>query len=388
MAGLRGDLTVMSLADLTIWLANRGVSGSLVVERGTIRKHFTIDTGHVLRASSTARREALGQFLVNFGLITEEQLLRAIEVQQETDVLLGRILVMTGLVDEPNIVRAIDVHLRELLLDALRWDVGVFAFEEQPADLSKPQVSVRVPLFETHREAARRAPLWEQYLRELRDPKMGLIVHPERLPSMASGSMTQRVVQLARAGLSAEAIILETHAPDFQVYSVLHDLVVRGALELREPSGDIGEALDFEIDEAVDFVASANEAMERADYRAALGYAEAAAKSSPGDPAYGQMARDVEERLAGQMQAALPSLDAVPRLTRPMQDILRARRRSAKERYILTRVDGHRSIRAIVSVSPMREVDALAIFEGLRAEGAVAYSGGGGHAPLPPTRVG
>ena len=44
----------MPLADLVIWFANRGVSGALTVERGTIKKQFTLQQGTAIRATPVA----------------------------------------------------------------------------------------------------------------------------------------------------------------------------------------------------------------------------------------------------------------------------------------------------------------------------------------------
>ena len=67
-----------------------------------------------------------------------------------------------------------------------------------------------------------------------------------------------------------------------------------------------------------------------------------------------------------------PREEAVPILMRPLDEILQYRS-SLRERYILTRIDGIRSIGAILQLSPMRDTEALEIFQALAGEGLIRY---------------
>src|SRR5205823_12338659 len=111
MAEIRGDLSLMPVADLIIWFANRGGNGVFNVELGNVKKQFVFSNGMCVRASSTDPREYFGQFLIHFGMITEDQLQRAFETQRETKVLLGRILVMIGIVPEAQVLQTLEVKI-------------------------------------------------------------------------------------------------------------------------------------------------------------------------------------------------------------------------------------------------------------------------------------
>src|SRR5579863_6244324 len=98
MLGLAGDLGSMPVQDLALYLGNRELTGTLSLETGSLRKAVAVRKGKAINAASNEPREYLGQFLINFGYITEEDLTKAFQVQSETRVLLGRILVMSGAV--------------------------------------------------------------------------------------------------------------------------------------------------------------------------------------------------------------------------------------------------------------------------------------------------
>ena len=113
MGEIRGDISVMALSDLLIWAGNRKMSGVLEVEKTPIRKIIVVHEGAVIRTGSSCDREALGQFLVNFGLVTEDQLQRAITAQAQETAQLGQILVDHKLLQPEQVVETLEYAIRE-----------------------------------------------------------------------------------------------------------------------------------------------------------------------------------------------------------------------------------------------------------------------------------
>jgi hypothetical protein len=56
----------------------------------------------VISSASNDPREYLGQFLMSHGYLTEPELKKAMEVQQQSRILLGKILVMIDVISEPT----------------------------------------------------------------------------------------------------------------------------------------------------------------------------------------------------------------------------------------------------------------------------------------------
>lgn len=96
MPQLSGDIELMPLTDVVAWLGNHKRSVTLTVKARQTTTDFLIRDGGLVQSSSSDPREYLGQHLINFGYIDEEQLTRAFETQQETAVPLGRVLVMVS----------------------------------------------------------------------------------------------------------------------------------------------------------------------------------------------------------------------------------------------------------------------------------------------------
>jgi uncharacterized protein DUF4388 len=361
----------MPVADLVIWFANRGASGVLNVELGNVKKEFTLRGGMCVRASSTDPREYFGQFLIHFGLITEDQLQRAFETQRETRVLLGRILVMIGIVPEEQVIQSLEVKIAETMLDAFRWAVGRFHFDSETNDETRPEINVGVPLIDIHAEGMRRAAMWDEFNRVFQNQSMLLTVNDRRIPTAATlDKLDGRIIALARHGLSIEAITLELHATDYQVAARLYELHRMGAIEPREPSGSLklGD-LPSILTQNVNHEMLARKALEANDYSVAFRHANASMKEDPGNEELSRLTEQIEGKFREQIQNDV-SRESVPILGIQVDDTL-IRRLSARQRYILARIDGRRSVQAIIQVSPMRDIEALEILRQFRRDGII-----------------
>src|SRR6266852_5838272 len=90
----------MQLSELLQWLSLGQKTGTLLIEGHGVEKRIYFQVGRINSSSSSDQREYLGHFLVSHGYITEEELKMAMEVQEESNILLGKILVMPLNIDE------------------------------------------------------------------------------------------------------------------------------------------------------------------------------------------------------------------------------------------------------------------------------------------------
>lgn len=361
MGRIEGDLSVMPLTDLVIWLANRKVPGTLSVRSRTNETIFDIEDGMVTRASTNNPRHYFGQFLVHFGLLTEDQLQRAFETQDETKVLLGRILVMIGIVPEEQVIQTLRVKFVENMLGAMRWKDGVFHFEqvhERPE--SRPRIEVAVPMVDLHAEALQRAEVWNEYERLVPARATVFEVDERRIGTLPPQSLDGRIIDLARQGHSIEALTLELHATDFQLAVRIVDLVRSGVLRPREPSVQV-EVTELSGDLPEHHLRLAHSAIERREFTSAFRHLQAGAKLDPDNPEFAALRAQLEQR-PYESQTCLLSRGAVPRLKAPL-DPMQTKRMNAKQRYLLARIDGKRSVQSIIQVSPMHDFEALDILE-------------------------
>src|SRR2546425_4966330 len=101
--GVTGSLKTMSLPDLLQWAGSGRKTGTLSLKSGPLHKKIYLQAGAIIGSSSNDSREYLGQFMLSEGIITEQQLKDAFDLQAQTRVMLGRILVKKGLVSEGKV---------------------------------------------------------------------------------------------------------------------------------------------------------------------------------------------------------------------------------------------------------------------------------------------
>jgi len=372
MGRIEGDLSVMPLADLVIWLANRRVSGALTVTNRTNQVTFEIEAGMVTRAASNNPRSYFGQFLVHFGLLTEDQLQRAFETQGETKVLLGRILVMIGIVPEEQVIQTLRVKFVENMLGAMRWQTGAFVFEQARTQAeNRPRIEVAVPLMDVHAEGLQRAEVWAEYQRLIPSRATVFGVDERRVAVLPPRSLDARIIELARQGHSIEAITLELHATDYQIAVRAVELVKMGVLQPREPSVQV-EAPELTGDLPEQHLSMAKSALANREFTSAFRHLQAGAKLDPANPQFRQMREELDNRSLDS-HTCLISRAAIPCLAAPL-DPMQTRRMSAKQRYLLARIDGKRSVESIIQVSPMHDFEALDILEHFCSDGVVTLA--------------
>jgi hypothetical protein len=320
MIGLMGSFTLMPLQDVVDLLARRRASGNLICERGTVRKTLSLVGGAAVGASSNDPREYLGQLLINFGHITEEQLSKGFETQEETKIRLGKVLTMVGLVT-PEVVReTLAIKIRETILDAFVWDSGMFRVEEAPPPTVTDDLDVEVPLAEIVREADFRATAWEAFRARFPSGSDGLSVDERRVPpGLPEGSIDARLLRLAREGKTIDEIGLALHATDFHLYQRLYALRQAGVIAAeRTERGDLTPPRAPEPEE---------------------------------DPAQALA-------LAARLRAELLDPCRTPRLKVKAHEI-GLMRLSAAEKYLLGRCDGSRDLRQIMRLAPLTELEVL-----------------------------
>ncbi|WP_163999318.1 DUF4388 domain-containing protein [Pyxidicoccus caerfyrddinensis] len=379
MRGLSGDFSTMPLKDLVVYLGNRRVTGSLKVERGDVRKQLELRDGHVVSASSNQPREFFGQFLINMGHLTEDQLEKAFATQAQTRVFLGKILVMTGLVAEATVRSALSHKFREMLLDAFHWSEGGFAFESSETAPEVAGLDVSVDLLDIHREGEFRETAWQAIRAVFPSGVVRLSVDERKLPERKPGSMDERIVQLIKDGLNIDGMALALHATDFFLYQRLYALYRLDAVKVSELEPEPETAVVVEEEEDASVIgseSSADEVLQAAqlfldagNVRDAEALAKRAHELGP-SPRTAELLKKAQERLVVELRRELVEPPRVPALqVAPAH--LKTLQLTAPERYLLSRIDGRRDVAAIVHVSPLQELDALKFFQGFVDRGLV-----------------
>ena len=229
MATVGGDIELMPVADAAVWAASRRLTGTLTVRRRGIEAHFTLREGLCVQASSSDPREYLGQHLINFNHIDEDQLQRAFDTQKETKVPLGRVLVMVDAISTEQLQRVLTFKTREGLLEVLCWTEGQWRLSLDVDANTELDCERAVDLREVASEAAARQQMWGEIRRVF--PSDATRVEVLIDPALVESPFDRRLVQLMSTGRSVGEAALELRAMDFQTYARLYDLASRSLVK-------------------------------------------------------------------------------------------------------------------------------------------------------------
>jgi uncharacterized protein YdbL (DUF1318 family) len=351
-----GSFAVLPLADLVDLLARRRATGSLTCERGTVRKTVHLQDGAAVGASSNDPREYLGQLLVNFGHITDEQLTTAFRAQEETKIRIGKVLSLVGLVPPETLREVLAIKIRETLLDVFLWDSGLF-WVDDAAPAAVDELDAAIPLPDISREAEFRATAWSAFRGEFPSGAVALELDEAKVPTgLDPETLDGRLVALAREGKTVDEIGLALRLTDFHLYQRLYALARQGTL--RASAASATAAASNETVAAADLIDRARGLLAEGRAGDAEMVASKAVEIAPGSDSARSILAEAERVLGTRLRSELlePPRTPLPRV--PRQDIA-GLRLGAADRYLLSRCDGRRDVRQLAALAPMRELDAL-----------------------------
>jgi hypothetical protein len=356
MRGLMGTFAVLPLADLVDLLARRGATGSLTCERGTVRKTVHLRSGSAVGAASNDPREYLGQLLINFGHLDEDQLTKAFRTQEETKVRLGKVLTMVGLVAPETVSEVLAIKIRETLLDVFLWDSGLFSFDDTPPPVVD-ELDAVIPLADLAKEAEFRATAWRAFRGEFPTGAAALEVDEAKVPHPVSPeTIDGRLLALARDGRTVDEIGLALHATDFHLYQRLYALARQGVL--RAAPSPAAVAASAEAIAAADLIDRARGLLADGRLADAELVASKAVEVAPGSDAARSVLGEAERVLGVKLRAELLEPPRRPRL-RVLHGEIAGLRLSSADKYLLSRCDGRRDVRVLTQIAPLAELEVL-----------------------------
>jgi len=128
---LEGKIVDFGVADILQLISQQQKTGVLLVERGAERIEVLFWNGMIVSAHPVAKAEKdlLGEKLVLSGLVTEEQLHRALDVQGKNLQHIGEILVEFNMLGKDILDRIIRNQIYDTFSDLFQWKEGSYAFQ-------------------------------------------------------------------------------------------------------------------------------------------------------------------------------------------------------------------------------------------------------------------
>ncbi|HEY3054237.1 MAG TPA: DUF4388 domain-containing protein, partial [Thermoanaerobaculia bacterium] len=346
--GVSGNLNSMLPGDLLQWLSLGQKSGTLVVTNKEVEKKIFFRSGRVISSASNDPREYLGQFLMSHGYLNEEELRKAMEVQQQSGILLGKILVMIGLINEEDLTRLMRLKAEEEIYDVFLWQEGEFHF----IDNELPQmemVPLKVDVTGIIMEGTRRVDEWPR-IREVipSDAFIPVKQKPIEVDEEFDEVQTTIVDSIDGKRTIAE-IVLESRSASFVVNSTIVPLIRGGFVALRDVSADRAAAVVeepmlptagfSESEEINTMLTAAQNALRNKDFEKTQRLLKAAQNLDPNHPKVRSAIKGAEAVIMGELRAQGIHDSKIPRVTRSLDEIT-TMNFTPNEGFMLSRING------------------------------------------------
>src|SRR5256712_1887519 len=130
---LEGTLRDFGLPDIFQLIGMQRKTGVLTLRNKEDTVTVTCLDGKVVGADSASRRieNRLGTVLTKSGLLTQEQLARALEIQKETLQRLGFILTHYQIISPDSLKQALQLQILQIVYRLFRWKDGDYHFSQE-----------------------------------------------------------------------------------------------------------------------------------------------------------------------------------------------------------------------------------------------------------------
>jgi hypothetical protein len=364
-----GNLRTMPFSDLLQFLSANVVTGTLQVRSQQIVKVINFEKGRIVSSSSSDPREYLGHFLVSQGYIDEEALRIAMEVQRNSKMLLGKVLVMGGKVSEEEMMRMLRLKSEETVYSLFLWDEGEFSFFH---DEIMDKLFIRIALDPQGIifEGVLRRDEWMR-IREI-FPHNNVVLEnvPAHLSNMDQfDALGKSLFDLVDGNRNIEDLVLATHSVDYAACRALFSLYEQGFLRIKKVLGAPAERKALGGNYSVaQLLNLGKESLEKGRFEEAL---EVLRQIDPGaqDSVVQELLVNAEKETIDEISKVLPP-DSVVQLLIPLNQVAHAGL-TPEEGFLLSRIDGSWDVRSILSVTPIKEVDALRLMRKLIDRGII-----------------
>jgi len=363
---LSGNLRTMDLPELLQWVTLGRKTGSLAFIRNKTKNSIYFRGGQIISSRSNEPTKQLGHFLLFQGKITEIQLKRALECQQQTRQILGKILVQEGFVSQAEVEKALVDRTREVIYDLFLWEDGFFHFTADGFNLDELiliNIDINAILF----EGVRRKDEWVRIREVFPSNEVILALRANADPKTQQLTPLQKkLLFLVTRGKTISEMILEAHGSDFPVNYELFQLYDTGLIYVKkvlaaapvpvvDPSQVFNRGLDL---------------MRGRKYREAISVFQEVLRHDPQNAQADQKIEEAERAICDEIYQASLQPSRIPCFAVPESSITRYNL-THEEGFVASRINGSWDVKSIVMLSPLREIEILQVLEKLLKMGLI-----------------
>jgi len=233
---LTGTLKDFGIAEILQLIGQQAKSGTLHVENRDEKIHVIMADGCVVEAAHEGRKkkQRLGALLVRAGLLAEEDLEKALEMQSRTLRRLGDVLIEMRLLGVEDLKEVMALQTTETIYGLFTWKSGTYEFE--PGEVEWDSSTVTPLRAESVlMEGFRRLDEWPIVRRKITSLAATLARTDKALSEGELGPGERKILDLAVPGRTVEAIVDLSRLGEFETCKLLVTLVNTGLLEVVPP---------------------------------------------------------------------------------------------------------------------------------------------------------
>jgi hypothetical protein len=351
----------MSMADLVQWARTAQRTGILRLSDDLKKEvQVTFKDGRIVYSRTNDPREKVGPYLLHRGLCSEADIEEAVAIQRTTGSMLASILVHAGRMTEKQALGVLAEKTVEDLCDIFLWSDGTFLFEPKPPSLT---VALRIDLDPIHVvvEGVRRAEVWNRLTAFIhRNSFYESTDAPiDEKPPWEDLPMAKRVHALLDGHIAVGEVVEKLPFSRYKIYRAVSELLEKGLIRQADVTSvvDREKRLQRKIEDS-------RTAANSGRFTEAMEMLRGLADANPGR-------RDILDDLVSvtddfrraiyehnftleDVPVIMISPDAIPTMNLVPADA-----------FVLSRIDGRLTVRAILKISPMAEFDGLRSFKRL-----------------------
>jgi hypothetical protein len=370
---IQGNLKTMSVPDLLQFLAAARKTGTLKIARGTVVKEIVLENGVIVGSRSNDPKELIGQVLLHYGKIGEDQLQAAMEIHRQSGDRLGSILSAQGIVSAADVVYALRMRTLDIIYDLFLWEEATFEFfdgEALPSDVIRIQVEAQSVMM----EGIYRIDEWTRYRAVIPSDRCYFELSAGWTELLDETNKESReVLYYVDKGMTVAEMCYNLHTSSFHACALLFNLVDKKIIAVagEAPIPAASEASPARTSlSAAELLELARAELQDGSYENALSKIRAALEQEPNNGDAQRLRQEAEDLCVRQVyQDGLPP-SAVPKLLKTVEQ-LEGERLDPQEAFLLSRINGEWDISAIISVCPFHEADSLRMIKRLVDAGVI-----------------
>jgi DNA-binding MarR family transcriptional regulator len=230
---LKGNIETFYLSSILQLLAQDKKTGILTIAEQDRIVRVYIKNGNIIYAVGTQKEVRLGYLLRTKGIISAEELQKALALAKQRNEKLGKILVEKGFISVETLKKFIHQQVRDILYDLFLWKKGDFEYVDQDFNLDQ-EFATELNHMEVILEGTRRVDEWGILKKNIPDKQMVFKINrsvEEKRDTVNLTANEWRIISLINGKRTVQQVIEDSGNDEFSVYRVINSLISSGLIE-------------------------------------------------------------------------------------------------------------------------------------------------------------